>query len=220
MVSMQDQVIELQNEVRRLTSMIAINQENHAKEIQTLTAKTQYLNEQGEQLRANVTTTPRGGKDGGKNFHEEKVLKKFTQTVFDKYRQAFPKWAKGIRIQLESHNFTYADECLTWAAAQKQKITMESFDAAIKDKLWTDADETEDYALNRTLVRYLELYTEGEAGGLVESATEGVDEKEKRNGAEVWRLICKRFAPKTAAQAMKIQKDAMKIGEAKDHHDI
>ena len=37
---------------------------------------------------------------------------------------------------------------------------------------------------------------------------------------EAWRLLTERFDPKNAAQAMSIQRAAMKITEAKNHDDI
>ena len=144
-----------------------------------------------------------GGK--GKKFHEDKILKNFTQPVFDKERKAFPKWAKGIRIQLDAHGFNHATSTLLWAAAEKSVIKMNHYDDKMKELKYTDEDMSEHLAFNKALIRYLELYTEGEAGGLVESVTEGAELSEQMNGAEAWRLVCKRFAPKTAAQAMKIQ---------------
>ena len=97
---------------------------------------------------------------------------------------------------------------------------MHQYDDDMKRMRLTDADNLEHKKLNGMLCQHLELYTEGEAGGLVESVTDSGVETEKRNGMEAWRLITKRFAPKTAAAAMKLQRDAMKIGEAKSHDDI
>ena len=157
---------------------------------------------------------------GNKGYHEDQVLNTYHQIVFDKDRAYFTKWAKGMRILLQGHGFKHAEDYLIYAASQKKPITVTQFDTDVAEMELEDVDPKEHNKFNDMLCQYLELFTEGEAGGLVESITESADKTERMNGAEAWELITKRIAPKTTAAATKLQREAMKIGEAKNHDEI
>ena len=84
---------------------------------------------------------------------------------------------------------------------------------------WTGEDGIEHVALSKVLRMYIDLYTEGKAGSIVEGVM-GIDDCEKNNGVEAWRLLTESYDPKNAAQAMQIQRAAMKLGEAKSNEEI
>ena len=218
------QSVQLQDLERNITELQDLfNQQNKSIEeadraYKDLMVKQDHQRHETEQVKKDVAT-PRGD-SGNKNFHEDKVLNHFTPEKFDRNRGKFLSWAKGIRMLLDGHGFDYVEECLLWAAAEKTVITTETFDLYAVDKDWKNPMTQEHATMNKTLCRYLELYTEGEAGSIVESITEGKEVENRKNGMEAWRLVWKRFAPKTAAQAMSIQRAAMKISEAKDYDEI
>ena len=214
-MSAERQIEVLRADIERLMALVNENETKRIAELAQLERKASV--EIGVLKEENSKFQQRSGRDSKK--YNDQVAKNFTPEKFSSGKGELATWKKSIATLLDSHGFSYALECLDWAAKQKTEISLEMYNMHAIDAMWTDDIEEEHIVLNKCLRKYLDLYTKGEAGNLVESVVGDGDIK-KRNGMEAWRKLIERFDPKTASQAMQIQRQAMKIRVAKSNDDI
>ena len=219
MATPMQQVDALRADVDRLMTLVDVNERKRLAELAEVEAKASReigaLKIKNADLKAAVASRDGGG-NGRKKYDETVTTKNFILTTVDNDKKKFMAGMKSISTLMAGHGFSFVKKCLEWAAKQKKEITSAAYNQHARDMYWTDDQGEEHMALSKVLRMYLDLYTEGKAGGIVE----GVTGNEKNNGIEAWRLRSERYDPKNAAQAMQIQKDAMNISEAKNNEDI